>query len=113
MDTCRATCLIYFFERGVGFCVEEIVHERCVKQDCVLRHHADLVSQRAFGDISDVVVIDEDGTTVNIVESEKKFQTCGFAAPTFSYNGRCSPWIDGKGDVIERGFAWIVGEIDV
>jgi len=78
-----------------------------------LRHHADLVSQRAFGDISDVVVIDEDGTTVNIVESEKKFQTCGFAAPTFSYNGRCSPWIDGKGDVIERGFAWIVGEIDV
>lgn len=57
MDTSCAASIKDFRFTGAWFCILNIVHDRVVEEDSILRHYTDMVTQTLYGNAANIDVI--------------------------------------------------------
>src|SRR5207248_5300365 len=74
--------------------IEDVVVNRIVEQDRLMRDHADLLAQVAYIERAQVVTIDQDGTVVRIVEARDQTDERRLAAAVLAHEGDGLPKAD-------------------
>src|SRR5262249_30567394 len=90
--------------------VADVVADRVVKQNPGLRHHADRSAQGGLGNLADVLVVNHDATTGNIVKTKQQPRNCRFAGPRGSDNCDRAPRGDVKAQIGENRPRWLIGK---
>ena len=57
---------------GIGLAIEDVVEHGTVQQRGVLRHHSDVGAQTVLRDVRDVLPIDHDAATLEVVETQQQ-----------------------------------------
>src|SRR3569833_4009511 len=72
--------------RGVRLRVANVVVERGVEQDRVLRHDADGGAQALLRDVADVLAVDQYPAAVHVIEAEQQAGEGGFAGAAVAHH---------------------------
>ena len=57
---------------GVGFAIEQVVTDRAVQQRGVLGDHADAFAQAFLGDVRNVLPVDQNPSTLQVVQAQQQ-----------------------------------------
>src|SRR5215470_11395809 len=71
VDLSLARCFLDFGIARIPAPVADVVADRVVKQDRVLRHHANRGAQGGLGNLADILVVNQDATTGNIIKTKQ------------------------------------------
>jgi hypothetical protein len=84
--------------------IGDVISNRIIKEDRLLCHQSDLISQGLKRDLSNVVTIDENLALLDIIESGQEIDQRGLAGSTHSHQGDHFSHVYMERDVFEDGF---------
>ena len=70
MDICRTRRRFNLDLFSTWLTVSDVVGNRIVKQHCVLRDNTNRLPERGLRDLTDILTINQDCTTIDIIKSE-------------------------------------------
>lgn len=92
-----------FLDRGAGTAIGDVVEDRVVEQDGVLRDDTDGGAQRRLRDGRDVLAVDQDAARVRIVEAEQQPADGRFSGAAGADDGDRAPGRDREGHPFRIG----------
>ena len=81
MDLGLPRRLFHLFAAGVRIAIGDVVIDRVVEKDGILRHHADGLMQTGLRHIADILPVDADGAFLDVIEPEQQPPDGRFARP--------------------------------
>ncbi|ESS36533.1 hypothetical protein P355_2306 [Burkholderia cenocepacia KC-01] len=97
----------------VALAVRDVVRERVVEQDGVLRDDAERVAQAALGDEPQVLTVDPDRARIGLVQPEQQPRERRLARPAAADHRDRLPGLDAERHVEQDLPARLVAEVDV
>lgn len=101
------------FVGGVRVGVFQIVHDRFVKEDSVLRDDANVLAERVDSDVTHVLAVDLDGALLDVVETEEEPEDGCLAAAALADKGGRGAGLAEEVEPTERRLAVVVREVHI
>src|SRR5262249_37040186 len=98
---------------GAGAAIGDVVADRVVEEDGVLRHDADGPADAVLRDVPQVLAVDADGTALDVVEAEEKTRDRRLAAAGGADDGESAAGRHAERDAVEDGPPLVIGEAHV
>ena len=76
MNACGTAGIVDLVISSIDVCVLEIVHEAFVEEDSILGYNTYVTSQSIDGDIFDIMPIDLDASSNEVVEAIEQTEDC-------------------------------------
>ena len=80
---------LHLFECRVQIAVFDVILDSIVEEDCVLWDHADQFAEGALGDGCNILAINHDPATGDIIEPEKQAGDCCLACAGVAWQNVC------------------------
>ncbi len=100
----------HFFIGSIQPSVTDILHNRSLKQPCVLKHHTKAFSKLASVKFPDIVPIHFDAPAVHIIKAHQKLYHRRFPCTGRPYNSYCLPGFYLAAEILDNDFLRLVTE---
>lgn len=94
MDPAYLGYLLNLLPRGIRVPVLQVVEDRVIEKDAILRYDANVLPKAIECEVFQVLAVDLNGTFVRIKQSEEQVHYCGLAEARLAYNSIGSSRLD-------------------
>src|SRR3954468_4634239 len=105
--------ILHLFVGGIERTVANVVKERPMKQHGILRDHADGTPKRILSHLADVLSIDENAATLDVVETKDQVHERGFPGAGKTNESDTFTRTDGQVQSAEYFHTAGIGKVDV